>query len=95
MTESTRKWFSLPMRYSTCATEGRMNLSKWLTMPPDGDRIFAMTPSGRGSPTYSASTRSRVRRIFAVIVMPRLFDRKRPRCKKAVCGTSRAFSMAE
>src|SRR5688500_19847644 len=44
---------ALPI-YSICAIEGRMKRSKWTTSPPDGDRIFAAQPDGRGSPTYSA-----------------------------------------
>ena len=72
-----------------------MNLSKCVTMPPEGDKMRPMSPGGRGSPTYSAATRSLVRDTLAVMRIPRLSERNRPRCKKAVCGTSSAFSSVE
>ncbi len=88
----TSRWLS-SSRYSTWAIDGRMNRSQCCTTPPPGASSRPATPGGRGSPMYSASIRSAAERTTTSISTgSRPAPRNSPPCRKAVWGTSRAFS---
>ena len=88
----TSRWLS-SSRYSTWAIDGSRNRSQCCTTPPPGASRRPANPGGRGSPMYSASTRSADdRTTTSISTGSRPAPRNNPPWRNAVWGTSRAFS---